>query len=231
MSDSTETHGNLSSDCGRDIPIAIIGMGWRGPGDATNVQNFYELLAAAREARVAAHEGKWNHEAFYHPESSRKGTSNVRAGHYFKNDLSLFDAPFFSMTDSEAACLDPQQRLLLETCYEALENGKAAGSDTSVFVSTFGADYTDLLQKDPDSMPVYQATNSGYSRAIISNRLSHFFDFRGSSVTIDTACSGGLTALHLACQSIRAGEVRQAVCGGASVILHPDQFISLSAMR
>ncbi|KAK6211719.1 polyketide synthase [Colletotrichum tabaci] len=231
MTDSREGHGSFSSECGREMPIAIIGMGWRGPGEATNVQNFYELLAAAREARVAAHKGKWNHEAFYHPESSRKGTSNVEAGHYFKDDLSLFDAPFFSMTDSEAACLDPQQRLLLETCYEALENGNAAGSDTSVFVSTFGADYTDLLQKDPDTMPVYQATNSGYSRAIISNRLSHFFDFRGSSVTIDTACSGGLTALHLACQSIRAGEVRQAVCGGSSVILHPDQFISLSAMR
>lgn len=100
-----------------------------------------------------------------------------------------------------------------------------------MFVSTFGADYTDLLQRDPDQMPIYQATNSGYSRAIISNRLSHFFDFRGTSVTIDTACSGGLAALHLACQSIRAGESRQAVCGGSSVILHPDQFISLSAMR
>lgn len=74
MTDSREGHGSFSPECGREMPIAIIGMGWRGPGEATNVQNFYELLAAAREARVAAHKGKWNHEAFYHPESSRKGT-------------------------------------------------------------------------------------------------------------------------------------------------------------
>lgn len=63
--------GSFSQDA---AAIAVIGMGWRGPGDATNVSNFYDMLAAAREARVAAHKAKWNHEAFYHPESSRKGT-------------------------------------------------------------------------------------------------------------------------------------------------------------
>lgn len=107
---------------------------------------------------------------------------------------------------------------------------KAAGSETSVFVATFGGDYTDTLQRDPDSMPSYQATNSGHSRAIVSNRLSYFFDFRGTSVTVDTACSGGLTAFHLACQSIRTGDARQAICGGSSVILSPDLLISLSEM-
>ncbi|KAK2052272.1 ketoacyl-synt-domain-containing protein, partial [Colletotrichum caudatum] len=217
-------------------PIAIVGMGFRGPGDAGNLEGFFKLLSEARETRTEGQNGRWNHEAFYHPDSARKGASNVKAGHYFKDDLSLFDAPFFSMTESEAATLDPQQRLLLETCYEALESAgtsmaRIAGSRTSVFVATFGSDYTDLLQHDPDSMPYYQATGSGYSRAIISNRLSHFFDLRGPSVTVDTACSGGLAALHLACQSIRSGETAQAVVGGSSVILHPHQFDSLSAMR
>ena len=108
---------------------------------------------------------------------------------------------------------------------------QAMGSHTSVFVGTFGADYTDTLQRDPETMPIYQTTNSGHSRAIISNRLSHFFDFKGTSITIDTACSGGLVAFHLACQSIRTGDARQAICGGSSVILSPDLLISLSAMR
>ena len=59
----------------------------------------------------------------------------------------------------------------------------AIGSNTSTFVGTFGADYTDTLLRDPEVMPVYQTTNSGHSRAIISNRLAYFFDFKGTSVT------------------------------------------------
>ncbi|KAK2027478.1 hypothetical protein LX32DRAFT_729361 [Colletotrichum zoysiae] len=231
---SLPNHHNVPYD--PSAPIAIVGMGFRGPGDAGNLEGFFKLLSEARETRTEGQNGRWNHEAFYHPDSDRKGASNVKAGHYFRDDLSLFDAPFFRMTESEAATLDPQQRLLLETCYEALESAgtsmaRIAGSRTSVFVATFASDYTDLLQRDPDSMPYYQATGSGYSRAIISNRLSHFFDLRGPSVTVDTACSGGLAALHLACQSIRSGETAQAVVGGSSVILHPHQFDSLSAMR
>lgn len=49
--------------------------------------------------------------------------------------------------------------------------------------------------------------------------------------TVDTACSASLVAFHLACQSLRTGESRQAIVGGASVILSPDLFISMSAMR
>jgi acyl transferase domain-containing protein len=47
----------------------------------------------------------------------------VRNGHFLKEDLGAFDAPFFSITATEAAGLDPQQRILLETAYRALENG------------------------------------------------------------------------------------------------------------
>ncbi|KAK6207953.1 hypothetical protein QIS74_13034 [Colletotrichum tabaci] len=184
--------------CDPTTPIAIVGIGFRGPGEANNLDGFFKLLSEAQGTRTAGQNGRWNHDAFYHSDAARKGSSNVKAGHHIKDDLSLFDASFFRMTESEAATLDPQQRLLLETCYEVLESGnmkRVAGSRTSAFVATFGADYTDLLQRDPDSMPYYQATSSGYSRAIILNRLSHFFDLRGPSVTVDTACSGGLAAV------------------------------------
>lgn len=108
---------------------------------------------------------------------------------------------------------------------------KAVGSKTSVFSGTFGGDYTDTLLRDSEKIPLYQTTNSGHSRAIISNRLSYFFDFKGPSVTIDTACSASLTALHLACQSLRTGETSQAIVTGSSVILSSDLFVSMSAMR
>lgn len=105
------------------------------------------------------------------------------------------------------------------------------GTDTSVYVGSFCGDYTDLLMRDSESVPLYQATSSGHSRAIIANRLSYFFDFKGPSVTIDTACSASLVALHLACQSLRSGESHQAVVAGANVILNHEITISMSMMR
>jgi acyl transferase domain-containing protein len=65
---------------------------------------------------------------------------------------------------------------------------------------------------------------------MLANRLSYFFDLRGPSITLDTACSSGLVALHEACKSIRNGEVKQALIGGANLILDPDQTTVMSSM-
>ena len=78
---------------------------------------------------------------------------------------------------------------------------------------------------------MYQCTNSGHSRATLSNRLSYFFNLHGPSVTIDTACSASLVALHLACQSLRTGDARRAVVAGANVILSHEIMIAMSMMR
>ena len=55
---------------------------------------------------------------------------SVRGGHFLKENLALFDAPFFSITSVEASSMDVQQRSLLETTYRALENGKDAALHT-----------------------------------------------------------------------------------------------------
>jgi acyl transferase domain-containing protein len=65
---------------------------------------------------------------------------------------------------------------------------------------------------------------------MLANRVSYFFDLHGPSITLDTACSSGLVALHQACQAIRAGEVTQALVGGANLILDPDQTTVMSSM-
>jgi acyl transferase domain-containing protein len=61
---------------------------------------------------------------FYMVPSLRKPKVNVQQGHFLRTDIAAFDAPFFSITAAEAACMDPQQRGLLESVYRALENGK-----------------------------------------------------------------------------------------------------------
>jgi acyl transferase domain-containing protein len=55
-------------------PIAVVGMSFRGPGDATNTENLLNLVAEGRECRSKIPENKWNHDAFYHPDHSRPGT-------------------------------------------------------------------------------------------------------------------------------------------------------------
>jgi acyl transferase domain-containing protein len=85
----------------------------------------------------------------------------------------------------------------------------AAGSNTSVFVSGFNHDYLGILNSDPETTLKYQPT--GVTNALLSNRVSWFFDLKGPSMTIDTACSSSLVALHLAVQSLRARETNM-VC-------------------
>jgi acyl transferase domain-containing protein len=144
----------------------------------------------------------------------------MRGGHFVKGDLGAFDAPFFSITPAEAAAMDPQQRTLLEVAYRALENGKQTyrilqsplifsagspinailGSDTSVHTGCFTADYANLMAKDPDQVHKYTAT--GTAATMLSNRISWFFDLKGTSVTLDSACSSSIVALDLACQGL-----------------------------
>lgn len=78
------------------------------------------------------------------------------------------------------------------------------GSKTSVFVGCFTGDYGDLANADIYDAAPYQATGKG--KAMLSNRVSWFFDLRGASFTVDTACSSSLYALHAACQSLRLKE-------------------------
>ena len=127
--------------------------------------------------------------------------------------------------------MDPQQRFMLEIAYEAFENAglpldAVAGTDTGCFMGNFTTDYRELLFRDPDSAPLYAVTGSGSE--LNSNRVSWFFDLRGPSFTLNTACSSGLVALHQGCQSIRTGESSMALVGASNLLLNPDMFMLLS---
>ena len=106
---------------------------------------------------------------------------------------------------------------------------KIAATSTGVYVGAAQMDYTYLVSKDVDDIPLYQST--GTPANMLSNRISYTFDLKGPSITMDTACSSSLSALHTACQSLRSGEISQAVVCGAHIMLNPDTMVGMSMLR
>ncbi|KAL8820238.1 MAG: hypothetical protein Q9223_001502 [Gallowayella weberi] len=209
-------------------PIAIVGSGCRFPGGATSPSKLWDLVQKPRDVSKDITHDRVVSQNVYHPVGTHHGTTNVQQAYLLQEDIRVFDAAFFNISPTEADSMDAQQRLLLETVYEALEAGghtidALRGSDTAVYVGTMNADYNDTLVRDLSTASVYFGT--GTNRAIISNRVSYFFDWHGPSMTIDTACSSSLIAVHQAVTALRTGESRVALACGTQVILEPEPFI------
>lgn len=105
---------------------------------------------------------------------------------------------------------------------------KVAGSKTSVYAATTFGEYSDAMMRDGDDLPRQWSTGAG--PAMVSSRVSHFFDLRGACMTLNTGCSSTLIALHQAMQSLRSGEADMSLVGGSSLMLGPDIFKSLGSL-
>ncbi|KAK8075464.1 Beta-ketoacyl synthase [Apiospora hydei] len=222
-----ECHIGLGSE-----PVAIIGMSSKFAGDATNTDKLWRMLIEGRSGWTPFPSSRFNLDGVYHPNNERLNSTHVKGAHFLEEDVGLFDAAFFSYSSETSSSLDPQYRLQLESVYEALENAglplaSIAGSNTSVFTGVFVHDYRDALLRSPDALPRLMATGTGVP--MMSNRISHFFDLRGASMTIETACSSGMVAMHQAIQSLRTGEADMAIVGCANLTLNPDMFKALGS--
>jgi acyl transferase domain-containing protein len=212
-------------------PIAIVGMACRVPG-AADPAAFWDLLRTGTDATGEIPPHRWDVDAFYDPDPKAPGKAYTRRG-AFLDDVDAFDAGFFGVSPREAAEMDPQQRLFLEVGWEALENAglaadRLAGTDTGVFVAVTGSDYTQsMLQRyQPAQLDAYSLT--GLASTFTAGRLSYWLGLHGPSMSVDTACSSSLVAVHLACQSLRAGECGVALAGGVNLLLAPEMFVVLS---
>lgn len=215
-------------------PIAIVGSGCRFPGSSSSPSSLWDLLEKPRDVSKEPTNERFELRGYYHPNGAHHGTMNVQRAYMLDEDVGTFDATFFNISPNEAESIDPQQRLLMEVVYEALEAGGhrldiLRGSDTAVYVGTMSVDYNDIMLRDINSIPTYFST--GTSRAILANRISYFFDWHGPSMTIDTACSSSMVALHQSVQALRSGESRVAIAGGTELLLGPEQFVGESKMN
>jgi acyl transferase domain-containing protein/ubiquinone/menaquinone biosynthesis C-methylase UbiE len=218
----------------RRVPLAIVGMGCRLPGNANTPEEFWELLSHGTDAVTETPLSRWDTREFYDPNPATPGKMATRWGGFI-DAPEQFDPKFFGIAPAEAVSMDPQQRLLLETSWEALEDAgvapsSLAGSSTGVFVGICNGDYSQVALNSPrDKISAYFAP--GLSHAVAAGRISYVLGLQGPSMAVDTSCSASLVAVHLACQSLRLGECSAALAGGVNLILNPDITIALSQSR
>ncbi|KAI1638954.1 polyketide synthase-like protein [Biscogniauxia mediterranea] len=217
-------------------PIAIIGSGCRFPGNACTPSKLWDLLRSPTDLLTDIPEDRFNTKGFYHENGQYHGHTNVKQSYLLSEDRAIrrFDAQFFGISPAEANVIDPQMRLLLETVYEALESAGQTiedlqGTDTAVYTGLMAGDYEHFMGRDEESVGTYHVT--GTSRALLSNRVSYFFDWHGPSMTIDTACSSSLYAVHYAVQQLRASGSRVAVAAGAHILIDPLTYITESKLQ
>ncbi|KAF9871551.1 beta-ketoacyl synthase domain-containing protein [Colletotrichum karsti] len=214
--------------------IAIVGMACRFPGEATSPEKLWDMMVEKKSAWSEFPKDRLNIDGYYHPSGDRQGSISFRGAHFLQDNMAAFDASFFSVMAEDAKAIDPQQRFLLEVSYEALENAglrveDLKGSPTAVYVGSFVKDYEQICLRDMDWQPQYAATGTG--NAIMANRVSYTYDFKGPSMTLDTGCSGSLVAVHLAAQALRTGDCELALAAGAGLILTPNTMMPMTALN
>jgi len=211
-------------------PIAIVGMGCRFPGSANNINTFWDNIINGKDAITKIPDDRWDIDYYFGGEKIHPGKSRSKWGG-FVDGIKEFDARFFGISSKEACFMDPQQRMLLETAWHALEDaGIQLVSRNAIGVYVGAGNYEFAMgQYNPtDPMKTNPYTATGSVLSLLSNRISHFFNFTGPSMTVDTACSASLHALHLACQAIWNNECKMALAGGANCLIYPSGFVSFS---
>ncbi|CAG0930613.1 phthiocerol/phenolphthiocerol synthesis type-I polyketide synthase E [Thermoflexales bacterium] len=210
----------LQSDQFQSYQIAIVGMSGRFPG-ARNIDEFWENLRNGTESISSFSDEQLAEagvtQADYHD-------PQYVAARGILEGVDLFDAAFFNFSPREAEIMDPQHRLFLECAWEALEN---AGYDPNRYPGSIGV-YAGtglntylLFNLYSNQAAVHSAGGLqvliGNEKDHLTTRVAYKLNLRGPCVTVQTACSTSLVAVHLACQSLLNGECDMVLAGGVNI--------------
>ncbi len=222
MSDYSET----------GLEVAVIGMAGRFPG-AGNIDEFWDNLVAGKET-IRFFTDRELEEAGISPQLLRH-PNYVKARGYL-DEIEYFDADFFDYPHGDAARMDPQMRLFLQSAWEALEHaGYNPGSYPGLIGLYGGSSFNlpwmkQLILRIEQGLEQPDAISLNY-REYLCAQVAYKLDLRGPAITVNTACSTSLVALHLACQALLNGECGMALAGGITVGLpNVNGYIHLEGM-
>ena len=205
-----------------DKAVAITGLALRLPG-AKNQQEFWNNLCSKKDCISQISPKR--------KELSGKPEWNDWLGEL--EDIECFDNEFFEISAEEAKFMDPQQRLILETSYEALEDaGMIPGLEEERNIGVYSGistnTYYQLLARYIEKYgaeKLHPNTMVGNMHNITAAIISHAYNFTGPALSIDTACSSFLAALHHAVEAIRHKSIEGAVVTSANILVVPIAHI------
>lgn len=211
-------------------PVVIVGMAVEAPGGIDTGDDYWALLSEQREALCPfpADRGWPIRELL--TGSRREGFKRIHDSGGFLTGAALFDPEFFGISPREATTMDPQQRVALRVSWRALENSGINPDDLA------GHDMGCYIGASPTGYGPQMAEFSGHSGhlitgmalSVVSGRIAYTLGLAGPALTVDTSCSSALAALHVAVQSVRAGDCDMALAGGVCVMGSPGYFIEFS---
>jgi len=208
-----------------DDKIAIIGLSGKYPM-ADDLDQFWTNLEEGKDCITEIPSNRWDYRKYFDSDKNKVGTIYSKWGG-FLSGIDKFNPLFFNMSPKEAEIIDPQERLFLETAWETIETSghtrtELSNHEVGVYVGVMWGQYQ-LYGVDPN---LKEKPKSSY--ASVANRVSYTFNFKGPSMAIDTMCSSSLTALKLACDALKKGEIDYALCGGVNIMSHPNKYFLLS---
>src|SRR5436305_2603684 len=231
---SKEENSSGDEMCGerRGSDVAIIGLSGRFAASA-NLEAFWKHLQAGECCIKEITRKGWETSTNTDSDPKRSHIPQVAWGGMLEH-IDQFDPLFFNISPLEAARMDPQQRLFLEEAYKSIEDAGYSAEQLSekkigVFVGARSSDYKEqALRRNGTSLPSEEIDAYlflGNDMAVLAARISYFLNCKGPSLTIDTASSSSLVAIHLACESIRTGESEMALAGGVFVMSSPAYYL------
>src|ERR1043165_3278462 len=202
------------------IEIVVIGMAGRFHG-ARNLDQFWQNLS----------DGVESIKFFTDEELLAKGVDaetlndpNFVKAEAVLDDIEMFDAPFFDFTPREASLIDPQHRLFLEHAWQALENAGYAAGERQVRTGVYAGESINsyLLSNLYPNRALIESAGGfqvviNNDRDYLATHIAYNLTLTGPALSVQTACSTSLVAVHLACQSLLNRECDMALAGGVSV--------------
>ena len=201
--------------------IGIIGMSGRFP-DARNVEELWDILNHKQNVvkQVPEERKEWR-KAYTGAEPEKE--SNRKIG--VIPGIAEFDPLFFEIAPVEAEKMDPRQRLLLQEMWKGLEDAgynhrNLKDEKVGLFIGAEDSEYKKIGNGESEEI-------TSNSNAVMAARFAYFLNLDGPNMTINTACSSGLVALHEACLSIRNQECTMAIVAAANLLITPDSYFMM----